>query len=153
MSALGRPGRVLTPQDRVLWDLLAGTRRLHLPRCEPHGHRWYPPAPCCPECLTDRFDWAAVAGTGSVVSWTTFHRPYLAHFDPPWTVVVAELAEGPLLVADLDGTPDDAARLALGAAVELTYRDAAFDDGGEGVTFSWRLPAAAADPSPTGDPS
>jgi uncharacterized OB-fold protein len=135
---LRRPGRVLTGFAEAMWSELGVHRRLHLQRCRPNQHWWYPPAPCCPECLTDQFDWVAVDGTGRVVSWTTFHRRYLEHFEPPSTVVVAELPEGPLLTADL-AEPTDEPLLELGGLVELVYRDAVFDDGGEGVTFSWRL--------------
>lgn len=110
-------------------------RELSLQCCGDCGHWRYPPGPACPSCLSGSYAWAPVAGRGRVLSWTVFHRQYFDELPPPYTVVTAELDEGPILIADL-ARSDDALR--VDSHVELCYADAATPDGSPFVLYQWR---------------
>jgi uncharacterized protein len=128
-----RPAPRLTADDARMWDLLS-TGRLHLQRCTVCEHVRFPPGPVCPACQRDRAEWLAVAGSGSVLSWVTFRRQYFDGIEPPHVVVAAELAEGPILLADFDG---DSSVLALDLPVELVIAPARFDDGTTRQLYRW----------------
>ena len=59
----------------------------------------WPAGPTCDQCLSDATEWASIAGTGKVLSWTTFRRGYFPEYPTPHTVIVLELNEGPLFVS------------------------------------------------------
>lgn len=107
---------------------------LRLQRCGGCGRFRYPVSPVCFACFSPAYGWEPVAGTGRVASWVVFHRAYFAGFDaPPYTVVQAELDEGPRLTANL--RPDEPDRLAVGARVRLVYERVA-----DGVVLpQWQL--------------
>lgn len=101
------PKPVPRHEDGPFWDSLAG-RRMALQRCRGCGHVRYPSGSHCPQCLSEDAEWRPVSGRAELVSWCTFHRKYLAAFEPPHTVGVGRLEEGPLFVAVLlDGHPPD----------------------------------------------
>lgn len=134
---LTRPRPLQGPDDDVFWAHVA-RRALRLQRCPACDLVRYPPAPCCPECLGTEARWERVCGTGRLVSWARFRRGYFPELPPPYVVVVVELAEGPLMVGnldDLDGTAAD--RLAVDAPLRLVYEDCLFEDGTPGVLPQW----------------
>jgi len=61
--------------DQPFWDGLR-TRRLLLPYCADCAAFWYPPAPRCPRCLSSSVSWRECAGSGTLWSWATVHRPF-----------------------------------------------------------------------------
>lgn len=149
-----RPPRVMELYDAELWEHV-GVDRMHLQRCAECSAYRFPPSSHCDQCLSGDYAWAPIRGVGTVVAWTTLHRGYFAELPPPYTIVVAELAEGPLLVADLaevESAGDAAARLWLDAPVELVFRAVRFADDPQNprTLYSWRLADDAAD---TGDPT
>ncbi|MGB3405896.1 MAG: OB-fold domain-containing protein [Jannaschia sp.] len=105
MQTAATPPRVLGLYDRPMWDILEETGTLHLQRCSDCGHWRYPPGPCCPDCLSPDFAWTAVSGTGTVVSWVTFHKQYLEQYPAPYNVVAVRLSEGPILISNLVELP------------------------------------------------
>ena len=59
----------------AFWGYVAcGEYRMQ--RCDDCGFVRYPPAPGCPECLSESAHWDALSGKGTIVSWTRFHRQY-----------------------------------------------------------------------------
>jgi uncharacterized OB-fold protein len=129
-----RPRPILGVYEQPFWDKIQ-ERRLHLQRCE-NGHFRFPPGPACPRCLSAAFDWVAVAGRGTVVSWTVFHRQYFPEMPVPYTVICGALEEGPLVLADLGGAQDQA--LEAGKPLHLVYEDARTKDGDQ-VIYRWSL--------------
>lgn len=109
-------------------------RELALQACLPCGHRWYPPGPACPRCLSREWEWRPVAGRGALLSWATFHRQYFPSLPPPYTVVAAVLDEGPILLTDVAVDPR---RLRLGMPLHLVYRPAQTEDGTPFTLFHW----------------
>jgi uncharacterized OB-fold protein len=78
-------------------------RRLALQCCSDCKTVWYPPAPICPKCLSEHFDWSPVSGRGKILSWVIFHRQYFDDHPAPYNVVTVELAEGPIITTNLVG--------------------------------------------------
>jgi uncharacterized OB-fold protein len=104
--------------DQPMWDRIAA-RDMALQRCRACGTFRYPPGPSCPACLAAEHDWTSLSGKGEIVSWAVFHRKYLADYPPPYNVIAVRLAEGPMMISNLEGpTPMGSW---IGAAVELVY--------------------------------
>jgi len=53
---------------------------------------------------------------------------------PPYTVVAAELEEGPILITDVAVPPE---QLLMGMPVRLTYRPTKTSEGGELMLYHW----------------
>jgi uncharacterized protein len=133
---LHRPKRVMaTTADRTMWSYL-DRGELRAQRCVKCGVFRFPPAASCDNCLSTEAEWVVLPTTGTVLSWVTYHRQYFANMPPPYTVVVAEVADGVIVAADLVG---DAELLDIGRAVELRFDDAQFDDGGSSKLYRWTL--------------
>ncbi|WP_448624394.1 Zn-ribbon domain-containing OB-fold protein [Geodermatophilus sp. URMC 64] len=126
--------------ERPFWEYVQA-RQLRLQRCSSCGQFWYPPGPACPRCLSSDWAWEAISGRGSVLSWVIFHRGYFESMPPPYTVVAAELEEGPILLTDVAAPPE---QLFMGMPVRLTYRPTETADGGEFLLYHWEPDVAGA---------
>ena len=96
--ATARPIRSMDPYAEQFWAYTQ-KKELRLQKCSDCGKFRWPPGPTCDQCLSDEAEWAAVAGRGKVLSWTTFRRKYFDEYPAPHTVIVLELDEGPLFVS------------------------------------------------------
>lgn len=94
------PKPIPRDEDVPFWASVAA-RRMALQTCGNCGHVRYPSGSHCPQCLSEEAEWRPVSGRAELVSWCTFHRKYLPAFEPPHTVGVGRLEEGPLFVAIL----------------------------------------------------
>ncbi len=112
--------RLYSPYDKPMWDSIAEDA-MQLQCCADCELFRYPPGACCPNCLSTQANWKKLSGAASVLSWTTYHRQYLAPYPPPHTVVAVRLAEGPIMIGNVDAS--DAAHLKAGVPVELFYSD------------------------------
>jgi uncharacterized OB-fold protein len=92
---------------------------MKLQRCKACGAFRYPPGPVCPECLAEELEWTALSGQGTIASWAIFHRTYLPAYPAPYNVIAVRLAEGPIMISNLDGPVPHGSW--IGAAVQLTY--------------------------------
>lgn len=112
----------VTADNRPFWE---ATKRheLRLQRCGSCGRFRYPPAPVCPDCLSDRAEWTRVSGRGTITTFIVMHKVYFASFaaDVPYHVVQVQLEEGPRLTANLVDVPNDQIR--VGMAVEAVFDD------------------------------
>lgn len=112
--------RLYSPYDKPMWDSVAeGAMRLQC--CAECGLFRYPPGACCPRCLSTETRWETLSGKATVLSWTTYHRQYLPAYPAPHTVVAVALAEGPIMIGNVD--PADAPKLKAGVPVQLIYGD------------------------------
>ena len=137
MDTIAKPLPRLDPLTRPFWEH-AQAGRLAVQVCDACGDKHFPPSPICPNCNSDAQSWQPVSGGGTLESWVTFHRAYWPGFAPdlPYDVCLVRLAEGPLILGNIDG---DTASARLGAAVEVW-----FDPVSDEVTLpKWRLAAAA----------
>ena len=110
--------RLFSPYDKPMWDSVA-VGKMCLQRCAGCGRWRYPPGPACPACLSTEATWEALSGRGRLLSWTTFHRQYLPAYPAPATCVAVELAEGPIVIGNIDFA--DTERLHIDAPMELIY--------------------------------
>lgn len=115
---------LIVPQPDALtapyWE---GARqgRLLVQRCLSCGRRWHPPAPFCPSCQSDGYEWSAVSGRGAVFSFTIVH--HAAHVavagKVPYLVALVDLEEGVRLVANIRNCAMD--QVAIGMKVKVMF--------------------------------
>jgi uncharacterized protein len=114
-------------QARGLYDApmreAFANRRMLLQCCRGCGAHRYPPAPVCPKCLQPAHEWLEIAGVGSIVSWAIFHKQYLPAYPVPYNVIVVQLAEGPMMVSNLEGPVPEGSW--IGRSVELAWSETA----------------------------
>ena len=92
---------------------------LRLQRCTA-CHAWrHPPRYRSAACGSADYGWELTSGRAHVFTWTITHRPVDPAFVPPYTVVVAELEEGPRLVGTLEGIEQSELGLDLPVRIEL----------------------------------
>lgn len=133
MSALQRPAPVGGRYEDRFWEFVAH-HDLRLQRSVPTGRLRYPPGPVCPDTLDPDYEWVPIEGTGELLSWTVFHRPYFPEIPTPYTVVAVRTSEGPLMVGHLPGNAS--AGLRIGMSMRLTYDQVVTDDGPM-TLFNW----------------
>ncbi|MDQ1508829.1 MAG: uncharacterized protein QOG50_673 [Actinomycetota bacterium] len=92
---------------------------LRIQRCRDCNTWRHPPRYLCATCGSARFTWDLAAGRGKVFSWTITHRAVDPAFEPPYAIVVVELAEGPRLVGSLTDLEPAELVLDLDVVVEL----------------------------------
>jgi len=83
--------------------------RLTFQRCVACGHAWLPARTECPRCWSPDHSWEAASGGATVVSWVVFHVAFDPRFKDrtPYNVALVDLEEGPRLVTNIIGIPDD----------------------------------------------
>jgi uncharacterized OB-fold protein len=91
--------------------------KLRLQRCERCGKVRHYPQLLCPDCYSDRVEWIAASGLGTVHSWTVAHHAFHPAFrgELPYTLAVVDLPEGPRALGRLEGAPR------LGLPVRITF--------------------------------
>ncbi len=112
--------RLYSHYDAPMWESISKDA-MKLQKCCNCGTFRYPPGPMCPSCLSAEYEWTPVAGDGRVLSWTTFHKQYLAAYPAPHTVVAVQLSEGPIMVGYV--AADEVGRLSVDAPVRIVYTD------------------------------
>ena len=120
-AADARPARLLPNPIGLNAELYAHWARgeLRLQRCSECATWRHPPRFLCAHCGSARFTWELASGRGRVFSWTVTHRAVDPAFEPPYAIVVVELAEGPRLVGSMMSIEPAALTLDLDVVVEL----------------------------------
>ncbi len=95
--------------------------QLKFQRCSKCGAVRYPVGPLCPECRSFEFGWVTSSGRGVVYSYTVVQHQTHPAFPVPYTVVLAEMDEGPRIVAQFRGP--EGARPEIGTAVRVEWED------------------------------
>ena len=115
----GRPLPVPTPETARFWE---GTRlgELRLQACRDCGHTYFPPRPFCPSCASRKVEVLRASGRGTLHSYVISHLP-APGFEPPYTIAVVKLEEGPKMLTNIVGTPCDPALLRLDDPVQVTF--------------------------------
>ncbi|POX51194.1 hypothetical protein C3489_20545 [Streptomyces sp. Ru71] len=114
-----RPRPVVNRDNAGFWE---GVRahRLLIQRCGACGTLRFPWLPGCHACGSPRWDTVEARGEGTVHSYVVMHHPPFPAFDPPYAVVLVELAEGVRIVGNVEGVPYDKVR--IGMPVRLDFR-------------------------------
>lgn len=92
-------------------------------RCAGCGVHVFHPRPVCPQCGSSRLDWVTASGEATVYAKTVIRRRPDRGGD--YNVVLVDLAEGPRMMATVEGIAADA--VATGMAVRARI---AQDEGG-----------------------
>lgn len=122
MTGYARPLPRLDDANAPFWAG-AREREVRLQRCAACGALRFPAARYCAACGSDKSDWAAVSGRGTVEAWCRFHKPYFEGFADavPYTVILVRLEEGPRLFSN---PADDAGDgVSIGTPVEACFED------------------------------
>ncbi len=100
------PTPELTDINRPYWQALE-EGYLAFQRCT-CGHSWLPPRRHCPVCLSSDASWVRARGTGTLVSWVTYHTAYHPAFKDrlPYKVALVQLDEGPRMLTNIVGPCD-----------------------------------------------
>lgn len=114
-----RPLPVPTPETAHFWE---GTRlgELRLQACQDCGHTYFPPRPFCPSCTSRDVNVVRASGRGTLHSYVISHLP-APGFQPPYTIAVVKLDEGPKMMTNIVETPCDPHLLQLDHPVEVTF--------------------------------
>ena len=106
------------------WDA-ANDHRLVVQRCRQCATPRHPPGPVCPVCRSTASEWAELAGTGRVYTYTVVRQAFLPALADvvPYVVAVVEPdgAEGVRMVTNVvDIDPEE---VEIGMPVEVVWED------------------------------
>ena len=92
-----------SPEAREWWEATRG-RRLLVQSCAGCGHRQHYPRAMCTRCGGTDLGWIEAGGGGTVYSFTHSQRsPDPSAFEPPYTIAIVILDEGPRLLTTVTG--------------------------------------------------
>lgn len=108
-----------TPESAHFWE---GTLRgeLRLQRCSSCEKVYFPPRPWCPACASREVDDFAASGRATLYSYVIAARP-APGFEPPYSIAVVELEEGPRMMTNIVDCPQTPDALVLDMALEVTF--------------------------------
>jgi uncharacterized OB-fold protein len=114
-----RPRPVVNRDNAGFWEGVE-QHRLLIQRCTSCAALRFPWLPGCARCGGPDWDTVEASGEGTVHSYVVMHHPPFPAFDPPYAVVLVELAEGVRMISNVVGTPYDKVR--IGMPVRLVFR-------------------------------
>lgn len=114
----------ITDINRPYWEAMADGR-LSFQQCGDCGHRWLPPRAECPRCLSSDRHWLQSSGHGRLISWVVYHQSFHAMTTDwvPYNVAIVELEEGPRLISNIIGVPNDALKADMALRLSPQRRD------------------------------
>ena len=94
----------ITEANAPFWNGLA-QGEVRLQKCAACGAHQYPQESFCYACGAQELAWVAVAGEGTVYSYTVVHQLYHEAFKPflPYTVAIVQMDEGPRMLSAMLG--------------------------------------------------
>jgi uncharacterized OB-fold protein len=119
-AIVATPPAVMGLYDRPMWDSIRA-RGMKLQRCRKCASWQYPPGPGCVACGSEEQEWTPLSGQATILSWEIFHRQYLPAYPAPYNVIAVRLAEGPVMISNLEGTKPEGSW--IGHKVRLVYVD------------------------------
>ena len=91
-------------------------RRFTVPTCAACGKaHWYPRA-ICPFCASDKIEWRAASGKGTIYTYSVMRRA-----KEPYAIAYVTLAEGPTMMTNIVDCDFDALR--VGQPVDVVFKD------------------------------
>jgi uncharacterized OB-fold protein len=115
-----RPLPEPTPETAHFWE---GTRegKLRLQRCDACGHAYFPPRPFCARCAHRKVSIVEASGRATLYSYVIHHRP-APGFEPPYSIAVVELEEGPRMMTNIVNTPQTPEALRLDMPLRVVFQ-------------------------------
>ena len=106
------------------WDA-AAAHRLVVQRCTACGRLRHPPGPVCPACRSSGSEWKAVAGTGTVYTFSIVRQAFISSLQDrlPYVVAVVELDGAPGIRIVSNVVDVDAEEVSVGMAVDVVWED------------------------------
>ena len=103
-SGFGELFPQITESNAPFWQGLA-QGEVRLQQCGHCGVHQYPAESFCYQCGAQDMSWVAVAGEGTVYSFTVVHQLYHKAFKPflPYTVAIVQMDEGPRMLSAMVG--------------------------------------------------
>ena len=120
MAELPRPFPYRDRDSATFWEA-QDQHELKFQKCSRCGTVRYPIGPLCPDCRSFDFEWITSSGRGTIYSYTVVRHQTHPAFAVPYTIVLAQMEEGPRLIAQLRA-PEEA-RVAIGAPVRVEWED------------------------------
>jgi uncharacterized protein len=107
------------------WWEAAAEHRLVVQRCTACGHLRHPPGPVCPACRSTASEWTAVAGTGTVYTFSIVRQAFIASLQErlPYVVAVVELDDAPGIRLVTNVVEVDPEGVAIGMPVDVVWED------------------------------
>jgi uncharacterized protein len=101
-------------------EFLSGLSRgeLLLPRCTACGRVGHPGERRCIRCMTASWKWITASGRATIFSYTIFERSFHPSFEPPYTVTIFELEEGPRIIGELVGVALESIEVGLDVVMD-----------------------------------
>lgn len=120
MAEYRKPLPVITPLNGPFWEA-ARKGELRLQRCLDCGQVWFPIGPVCPECWSERFEWALMSGRGKLSNWVIYRQAFHDAYrdELPYNVAEVDLEEGPRLMTNIVGVRNE--ELVYGMPVEVHF--------------------------------
>jgi hypothetical protein len=123
MSERKIPPPALNAESKPFFDA-AAQGRLLLKRCAACGEFHHYPRAVCPHCFSDRTEWRAAEGTGTIYSYSVLRRGVPA----PYCIAYVTLKEGVTMLTNIVDCDLDA--LHIGQNVRVVFKPT---DGGPPV--------------------
>ena len=116
---------IKTPQpddlDLKFYQATAAAGKLCIQQCDECGQWTHPARYYCPACASERFSFRPVSGRATVYSYTVSHfsvEPTWKNL-VPYVTIVAELAEGPRVIARTSSIAPDAIAIGMPIAIDV----------------------------------
>jgi uncharacterized protein len=132
-----RPLPELTPENRAFWT--GGERgELMIAFCDACARAIHPPQLICPGCWLCKVEPRAMAGTGTIYTFTINHQPWVPDMTVPFAIAVVDVdgALGVRVTAPVTGC--DPESVAIGQRVRI-----AFEASGDVWLPLWRVEEGA----------
>lgn len=132
VSTLAYPPRV-TAFTETFWEGLRDGE-LKTTKCHECAHLTFPPKPVCPECWSSNVEWVALAGTGTLYSYTeVLAAPAMFAAETPYALCLIDLDEGVRCLSRIlapwgELTPDIRVRLQIREAEPTCLFDFVVDE-------------------------
>lgn len=102
------------PETQEYWSA-ASDGRLLVKHCLDCGEYHHYPRSACPFCFSERTQWRAASGQGTIYSYSVMRRASV-----PYVIAYVTLAEGPAMMTNI--VDCDPGQLRIGQAVKLAFR-------------------------------
>lgn len=101
--------------DLEFYQAVVKAGALHVQRCNACGTWTHPARYYCPNCSSGDYSFAAASGRATVYSYTVSHMSVEPQWQAlvPYVTIVAELEEGPRLVATAKNIPADKVEIGM----------------------------------------
>jgi uncharacterized protein len=136
MSPRIRPS---TDVDSAPWWDAMQRRELIVQCCQDCQRLRWPARALCNDCLSERFKWVPVNGSGTVASWTVTHRAGAGEAARYVVVLVRLDDQDDILVPGYIDGPTDGSQLSVGIPVQVGFDEVEVgEDGWRLVVLRWR---------------